>query len=240
MSDEPPTTSSTTAAPIEVETTPAPVVADSPAVKTDDKESTAPDADATKEDTKEKEKEKEPVDPLTINLPDEDDSELTWHKTTLIQEEDIREAVTIPAAFAAQYLWSPTAPPSSSESTKIPGTHPSSHVVIPPALLADTHAALSTALSSATQLASVPPKPSSTTSSPSDVAPPDPEPLPEPVVTLFCPYDNTAGVIDTIVSGVGLSQRADVLVLDTLMFAQGEAGPLGPGECCGPEAHFVG
>jgi hypothetical protein len=177
-------------------------------------------------------------DPAEVALPDEDEAEQAWHKATLIAEEDIREQVTIPAEFAAKYIWSPFLPAAESSSSTL-GAHPVSHVIIPPALLADTHAALSTALSGTTQLASVPPKPappaptdSSSSTAPADppAPPPEPEPLTEPIVTLFCPFDNTSGVIDTIVSGVGLSQRADVLVLDALMFAQGEAGPLGPGE----------
>lgn len=206
----------------------------------------------------------EPADPAQTALPEEDEGELAWHKATLIAEEDIRERVTIPAAFAAKYLWSPSVPapksPSSDESsssssspsssleassssTRLPGQHPTSHVNIPPALLADAHAALSTALSSATQLASVHPKPpppppapakvveGTTPAAPADpVVPAEPEVLTEPIITLFAPFDNTASVIDTIISGVGQSQRADVLVLDALMLAQGEAGPLGSGK----------
>lgn len=179
-------------------------------------------------------------EPAQVALPDEDEAEQAWHKATLIAEEDIRERVTIPAEFASKYIWSPFVP-AAELSSSTPGAHPVSHVIIPPALLADTHAALSTALSGATQLASVPPKPtpppaalagSSSSTAPADPPPPpsEPEPLTEPIITLFCPFDNTSGVIDTIVSGVGLSQRADVLVLDALMFAQGEAGPLGSGE----------
>jgi hypothetical protein len=180
-------------------------------------------------------------DPVQVTLPDEDEAEQAWHKATLIAEEDIRERVTIPAEFATKHIWSPFVHATES-SPSTAGAHPVSHVIIPPALLADAHAALSTALSSATQLASVPPKPtpapapapvdSSSSAAPVDPPSPpsDPEPLNEPIVTLFCPFDHASDVIDTIVSGVGLSQRADVLVLDALMFAQGEAGPLGAGE----------
>ena len=178
-------------------------------------------------------------DPVQVALPDEDEVEQAWHKATLIAEEDIRERVTIPTEFATKHIWSPFVPATES-SPSTAGAHPVSHVNIPPALLADAHAALSTALSSATQLASVPPKPapaptpsdssSSTTTVDPPTPPSDPEPLNEPIITLFCPFDHASSVIDTIVSGVGLSQRADVLVLDALMFAQGEAGPLGTGE----------
>ncbi|KAF8323926.1 hypothetical protein DL93DRAFT_2070047 [Clavulina sp. PMI_390] len=184
--------------------------------------------------------EPEPVDPSQVTLPDEDAAELAWHKQTMLAEEDIREKVTIPSAFAAKYLWSPFVAATTEESTRLPGAHPINHVTIPPALLADAHAALSSALSSSTQLAAVhpkpppPPEPSSSTTKDepaptSTDPPPEPEVLTEPIITFFCPYDNTALVIDTIVSGVGQSQRADVIVLDALMLSQGEAGPLGPG-----------
>jgi hypothetical protein len=108
-------------------------------------------------------------------------------------------------------------PPTELSSSTV-GAHLVSHVIIPPELLADTHAALLTALSGATQLASVPPKPvprlpdSSTTTASADppVSAPEPETLTELIVSLFCPFDNASGIIDTIVSGVVLSQRADV------------------------------
>lgn len=235
MSD--PSSSAPASDPVVADAAPASESSTTPAVVSDtnSSSSTAPTSKVT--------------DPAQVALPDEDDNEQAWHKATIIAEEDIRERVTIPVAFANKYLWSPlvAAPePSSSSTDPVLGAHPTSHVVIPPALLADAHAALSTALSNSTQLASVHPKPSpppapaasteSTTDSttpatPADpVVPAEPEVLTEPIVTLFCPFDNSAAVIDTIVSGVGQSQRADVLVLDALMLSQGEAGPLGPGE----------
>jgi hypothetical protein len=77
------------------------------------------------------------------------------------------------------------------------------------------------ALSSSSQLSSVPPPPASTAAK---------EPLPEPIVTLFCPFDHTAGVIDTLVRRTAVNVQADVLVLDSLMFAQGKDTSLGPGQ----------
>lgn len=171
-----------------------------------------------------------------IVLPEEDESERQWHKLTLIEQEDIRERVTIPAAFAEKYLWSP----SSSKSTSSPTSTPLSNAVtIPPGLLADAHAAVVNALSQKSQLASLPPKPvtapttdgepATTIAAAASDPPPDPDPAVEPIITLYCPFDNTPGVLDSIVSGLGASQQADVLVLDALMFAQGEVGPLGSG-----------
>lgn len=60
--------------------------------------------------------------------------------------------------------------------------------------------------------------------------PPRSHVLTESIVTLFAPFNNAASVIDALVSGVGESQQADVLVIDALTLAEGEAGPLGPGE----------
>lgn len=182
--------------------------------------------------------------PFETGLPEEDAEELAWHKATLIAEEDIRERVTIPAEFLARQLWSPFSslsdPPSSVLSANVVG-----HIAFPPVVLARARGALANAFSSSSQLSSVPPRPGRT---PQPSSGNDSEgtgssressqssgPLTEPVVTLFCPFDHTAGVIDTLVRSIALGERADVLVLDALMFAQNK--DLGPGQsicprCC--------
>jgi hypothetical protein len=199
-------------------------------------------------------KEKETVDAVDIALPAEDESELAWHKTTLIDEENIKERVTIPKAFAAKYLWaSRSSPKESDDKLSFVASVLSNKVEIPPSLLADAHAAIGDALSTKSQVASIPPKPApvlpSTSTTSADGATPiadspapadtsastnplpvsDPEPAVEPIITLYSPFDNTPAVLDSIVYGVGTSQGADVLVLDALMLAQGEVGPLGSG-----------
>lgn len=155
-------------------------------------------------------------DPSEIGLPEEDADELAWHKATLILEEDIRERVTIPAEFPARHLWSPFSslsyPSSPAWSANI-----ADHIILSPVVLAQASAELSNALSPSSQLH----RPTS---------PGAEEPLPEPVITLFCPFDHTAGVIDTLVNRIAASERADVLVLDSLMFAQGKDTSLGPGQ----------
>jgi hypothetical protein len=159
-------------------------------------------------------------DPFDTGLPEEDDDELAWHKATLIAEEDIRERVTIPAEFPARHLWSPSSSPSDLSCPAL-GANPSSPIIIPPVVLAQAHAALFDALSSSSQLSSDPPRPASTT---------EKKRRSEPIVTLFCPFDHTAGVIDALVCKIATSEGADVLVLDSLMFAQGKDTSLGPGQ----------
>jgi hypothetical protein len=174
-------------------------------------------------------------DPFGIALPEEDESEMAWHKATLIAEEDIREQVTIPAEFAARHLWSPSSSPSDASSFAL-DVHLADHVTFPPILLAEARETLLKALAPSAQLSSVAarpaPEPSSATSK-NDAAKapsqPNSHPLPEPIVTLFCPFDHTAGIIDALVCNLALGQHADVLVLDALMFAQGGASSLGPG-----------
>lgn len=143
---------------------------------------------------------------------EEDEGEFARHKSTPIAEE-----VTIPPEFPARHLWSPFSL-SSCASFHALGASPADHIIVPPIVLAQAHDALSNALSSPSQLSSVTPRPASK------------KPLPEPIVTLFCPFDHTARVIDTAVRRVALNVRADVLVLDSLMFAQGKDTTLGPGE----------
>jgi hypothetical protein len=162
------------------------------------------------------------LDPFETSLPEEDADELAWHKATLAAEEDIRERVTIPAEFPARHLWSPSSPPSDPSCLAL-GYDLAGHIMIPPVVLAQARAAVSNALSSSSQLSSVTPPSASAA---------EKKPLPEPVVTLFCPYDHTAGVIDTLVRRIATSEEADVLVLDSLMFAQGKDTSLGPGKCC--------
>lgn len=162
--------------------------------------------------------------PFEIALPEEDASELEWHKATLIAEEDIRERVTIPTAFASRHLWSPLSPsdPSSALNVRLADC-----ITFPPIVLAEARRALFNALAPSTQLSSVPARPKDRAEKASSA--PKRDPLPEPIVTLFCPFDNTADIIDALVINIALSQGADILVLDALMFAQGEGSSLGPG-----------
>jgi hypothetical protein len=164
--------------------------------------------------------------PFEIALPEEDASELEWHKATLIEEEDIRERVTIPTAFASRHLWSPLSPSSDPSSSAL-NVRLADCITFPPIVLAEARRTLFNALAPSTQLSSVPARPTT----PKDKASSAPKqgPLPEPIVTLLCPFDNTADIIDALVINIALSQGAEILVLDALMFAQGEGNSLGPG-----------
>jgi len=173
----------------------------------------------------------------------EDADQMAPHNATLIAEEDIRERVTIPAEFIAKHLWSPFSSPFDPSPPALT-THLKGRINFPPAVLAQARAALSNALFPSSQLYSVPsqpaptpvPQPASGSDSnkgdwgyeePQSPHVPNLERPCEPVVTLLCPFDHTAGVIDGLVHTVALSEQAEVLVLDALMFAQ--SNDLGPG-----------
>ena len=145
-------------------------------------------------------------DPLEIG-PCEDGDPMAQHKAALVTEEDICERVAMPAKFAAKHLWSP-----SDLSSSALGANLADHITLPPIVLSQARLALSHALSSSLD----------ESSSASNL-----DTFPEPIVTLFCPFDHTAGVIDTLVRSIALSERADVLVLDALTFAHNN--DLGPG-----------
>lgn len=163
------------------------------------------------------------------------------HNATPIAGEDICERVTIPAGFMVKYLWSPYSLPSDPSPPAL-STHLTGRINFPPVVLAQARAALSNALSPSSQLYNVPSQPAPTPApqpdsdldsdldmedeSQSSHAPNIEHPC-EPVVTLLCPFDHTAEVIDALVHAVALSERAEVLMLDALMFAQNN--DLGPG-----------
>lgn len=176
---------------------------------------------------------------------------LPLDQSALFAQEEVLEPITIPTRFAAKYLWSPSALGTESAEKPIspPGAFSTNHIILPPGLLAEANDALFTALSISTQLASVHPKtpplpPPLLVQPPAGVnmqwsPPPSPprihSPLPgsniptEPIVTIFAPFNNATSAVDAIVRDIGQSQQADVLVIDALTLAEGEAGPLGPG-----------
>jgi len=167
-------------------------------------------------------------DPLDIGPCEGDGDQTAPHKAAPAAEEGIHERVTIPEKFAAEHLWPLSDLSSSTLSANLAG-----HITLPPIVVSQARLALSHALSPLSQLSSVPsrstPEPtpqsmlggSDESSSVSKL-----DPFPEPVVTLFCPFDHTAGVIDTLVRSIAQSERADVLVLDALMFTHNN--DLGP------------
>ena len=148
------------------------------------------------------------------DLPEGNPDNLARHHTTLVVEEDIHERVTIAAEFPVRHLWSPFSTSSGPSFAALAADH----IIFPPIIRARAHAELAEALSSSSQLSSVTPRPDS-------ASPPK-----EPVITLYCPFKHTAGVIDALVCSMAVSERADVLVLDSLMFAQGKDSSLGPGQ----------
>lgn len=195
---------------------------------------------------------KEPVDPADVALPRADTDEGNFHDETLLEEEELHERISIPSSFAARYLHLHSASASEpSNSSSSPSTPKPS---LPSSLLLEAQAAIQSAFSLETQIASIAsavdtsshpklgqeysfrydesasaPSPSLTFKERLD----DDRPMfDEPIITFYCPYDHTPGVIDTLVESVGESEGCDVLVLDPVVLAQGGNGdgPLGAGE----------
>lgn len=164
-------------------------------------------------------------DPLDIGPCEGDGDRTARHKAAPVAEEGIHERVTIPEKFAAEHLWPLSDLSSSTLSANLAG-----HITLPPIVVSQARLALSHALSPLSQLSNVPlrstPEPTMLGGSDESSSVSNLDPFPEPVVTLFCPFDHTAGVIDTLVRSIAQSERADVLVLDALMFTHNN--DLGP------------
>lgn len=186
----------------------------------------------------EKPDDKKPVQPDQIALPLPDSDERSFHDETLAIEEERREHASIPPSFTAKYLWLASERSMSSPSASDP-------YGIPDTLQAEARAAIQNAFSLESQTASIatapPCEPWRESSFRNDESPTPSSPLfgerlrsdkpiiDEPIVTFFCPYDYTSGVIDTLVQSVGESEGCDVVVLDPIFLAQGSDGPLGAG-----------
>lgn len=176
------------------------------------------------------------ADPSQAPLPHLDSEEIRFHNQTLLIEEERQAHFSIPSSFAAKYIWG--------YSDSSPPVQNACH--LPDSIRFEGRAAIKSAFSLEAQINSVaagipPNEPTHDSPFGHDSSPFLPTRLPkerlrcdrpiadEPIVTCFCPYNNTAEVIDSLVRSVAECEGCDVLVLDTIVLAQGGSGPLGLG-----------